>query len=147
MNLRAKTIIPDEFWLIVDDTGKVGNIQNHKGHYEVKLLDRSHEFDSKDSLISELGLVIDSENPKPVSNTVPEYPTDVKPHNSILDVRRGLHLFTRTSDSRCYYAAGWFALATDTAWETVLCPKYIYLQRRKYHGPFHSSAEAELMTK
>jgi hypothetical protein len=52
-------------------------------------------------------------------------------------------LYTKTTKSKCYYAAGWYALKQGTEFTTVLCPKYIFVQRYECYGPFMTKNEAE----
>jgi hypothetical protein len=63
---------------------------------------------------------------------------------NLIDVVKKLHVFTKTPDSKCYYAAGWFAIDQGSGvWETELCPKYIFLKRYEYIGPFKTQREAQ----
>ena len=72
-----------------------------------------------------------------------EYPTTGKVSNSILDIKRKLHLFTKGTKSKCYYAAGWFVMNHSAEPEVVFCPKYIFIQRYGYSGPFKTENEAK----
>ena len=72
-----------------------------------------------------------------------EYPTTAKVYNSILDVKRKLHLFTKTPKSKCYYAAGWYTVKQGAESKEIFCPKYIFIQRYEYTGPYKTKIEAE----
>jgi hypothetical protein len=72
----------------------------------------------------------------------PEYPMPTKVYNSMLDIKRKLHLFTETENSKCYHAAGWFAIKQNGVKEVVKFPKYIFIQRYPYLGPFKTESEA-----
>ena len=72
-----------------------------------------------------------------------EYPTTSKVYNSILDVKRKLHLFTTTAKSKCYHAAGWFNITQGAEQKAIFCPKYIFIQRYDYTGPYKTKEEAE----
>jgi hypothetical protein len=39
--------------------------------------------------------------------------------------------------------AGWFAMKQGSEFTTILCPKYIFIQRYDYHGPFKTEEEAK----
>jgi len=84
--------------------------------------------------------------PKPNKNSYPPFavfPTKGnKVFNSVLDIRRKLHLYTTSPKSKCYLAAGWFALKQTNEYSTILCPKYIFVQRYDYKGPFMTEEEA-----
>jgi hypothetical protein len=72
------------------------------------------------------------------------WPTDVsKTHNNVYDVQRKLHVYTKEPSSKCYYAAGWYNMNTEGEWTTELCPKYLFIQRYPYDGPYMTKKEAE----
>ena len=73
------------------------------------------------------------------------YPTTGKVFNSMLDIKRKLHLFTTDIKSKCYHAAGWFVIQQGSEKTTVFCPKYIFIERYPYQGPFKTEDEAKIM--
>ena len=85
--------------------------------------------------------VVKSDNTK-IEFPYPEYPTPNKTYNNVFDVKRKLHLFTKTANSKCLHAAGWYVLSVTNTPEVVFCPKYIFIQRYPYEGPFKSEDEA-----
>lgn len=148
MTLIAKPIIKDQLWVITDGVNKVGNIETENGQYKLKLGNEVQIFDSTKKISKVSNITFDRDVKIKTINTLPYavWPTDVKrTYNDVLDITRGLHLFTREYDSKCYYAAGWFSIQhkDDGSWETQLCPKYIFLQRYTYHGPYKTQREAE----
>ena len=74
-----------------------------------------------------------------------EYPTTNKVYNSVLDIKRKLHLFTKTPKSKCYHAAGWYTFKQGSEEKAIFCPKYIFIQRYAYQGPFKTEEEAEAL--
>jgi hypothetical protein len=54
-----------------------------------------------------------------------------------------MHLFTTTPKSKCYYAAGWYVLKQGTESQIEFCPKYIFIQRYEYLGPYKTEDEAK----
>ena len=71
------------------------------------------------------------------------YPTTSnRIYNSVFDVKRKLHIFTKSQKSKCYHAAGWFCIKQNDEYVTVFCPKYIFIQRYPYIGPFKTEIEA-----
>ena len=72
-----------------------------------------------------------------------EYPTTKKVYNSMLDIKRKIHLFTKTSKSKCYHAAGWYVMYQSEEPVVVFCPKYIFIQRYEYEGPYKTEDEAK----
>jgi hypothetical protein len=61
----------------------------------------------------------------------------------MLDVKRKMHLFTTTPKSKCYHAAGWYIIDQGNDPKVTFCPKYIFIQRYPYKGPFKTEEEAK----
>lgn len=142
--LVAKPIIDEQFWIVTDGTKKIGNIQlNNHNIYEVTLSGNSLNFPTKDELTKSIQIDFQNNITKTTSKTpYPEYPTTKQVYNSIMDVQRGLHLFTKSKKSKCYHAAGYFVLDLNGSKEVIFCPKYIFIQRYNYQGPFKTKDEA-----
>jgi hypothetical protein len=58
------------------------------------------------------------------------------------DVKRKLHLFTKSNKSKCYHVAGYFMIDQNGQKQVIFCPKYIFIQRYDYQGPFKTESEA-----
>jgi hypothetical protein len=145
MSLIAKPIRKNELWVVTDGATKVGNVEANASGFQVKIGDQFSQFDSTRSI--ERLANIEFQRPlKPAKVNRPPYavwPTTGKTHNNVFDVKRRVHLYTKTSASKCYYAAGWFRIKMNDAWQTVFCPKYIFVQRYEYMGPYMSEQEAQ----
>lgn len=145
MNLKAKPIIKNQYWVVTDGDKKIGNVVAEGSGYELKIGKNSQYFDSRKAIEKVASIEFETIK-KPVITTespFTEYPTTDKVYNSVLDVKRKLHLFTQTPKSKCYHVAGWFALNQTGEFETIFCPKYIFVQRYDYFGPFKTEAEAK----
>jgi hypothetical protein len=143
--LVAKPILKNQFWIVTDGNKKVGNIEANNAGYGVQLNGTSLQFNNTDELKKKTRIrfePIKSNNTK-VSLPYPEYPTPTRTYNSLFDVKRGLHLFTKTRKSKCQHAAGWFVMDQLGTQAVVFCPKYIFIQRYPYSGPYKTEAEAE----
>jgi len=142
--LIAKPIVNDQYWVITDGQKKVGNVQADGSGYEVKINGDQTHFDTTDEVVKFTKIKFESfRNVKPeVKTPYPEYPTTNKVHNSIFDLKRKIHLYTKNKKSKCYHAAGWFAMNTNGNNHVVFCPKYIFIQRYKYLGPYKTEQEA-----
>jgi len=144
MNLIAKPIVKNQYWVITDGTKKVGNVVAESNGYEVKLGDVS-EYYTTTKAIEEKKKIAFEQVSKQVKNSYPPFavfPTKgTKIYNSVLDIRKRLHLYTTTPKSKCYLAAGWFGLKQGNEYVIVFCPKYIFVQRYDYIGPFKTEAE------
>lgn len=142
--LIAKTIVKDQFWIVTDGDKKVGNISANNAGYGVELNGTKLQFKNTADIKKSAKIrfePIKSNNTK-VNMPYPEYPTTARTYNSIFDVKRGLHLYTKTAKSKCYHAAGWFVLDQNGIKQVAFCPKYIFVQRYPYEGPFKTENEA-----
>jgi hypothetical protein len=147
IKLIAKPILKDKFWVVTDGTNKVGNIESDGTHFNLKLGDNVLQFDSTKKMSQTVKVEFEKKIKFKVQETTPYavWPVDSKrTYNNMIDVVKKLHVFTKTPDSKCYYAAGWFAIDQGSGvWETELCPKYIFLKRYPYYGPFKTQREAQ----
>jgi hypothetical protein len=144
-NLIAKPIIKNQYWVVTDGSRKVGNVIAEGTGFDVKIGNNIEHYNTTKAI--EKTKHIEFEKTKKTKE-VKDPPFAVFPttgnrvFNSVLDVKRKLHLFTKGEKSKCYHVAGWFALKQGNEYEVVLCPKYIFVQRYEYMGPFKSKAEA-----
>lgn len=144
-DLVAKPIVKDQFWIVIDGDKKVGNISANNSGYGVQLNGTTLQFKNTADIKKTAKIrfePIKSNNTK-ANMPYPEYPTTARTYNSMFDIKRGLHLFTKTAKSKCYHAAGWFVMEQNGAKQAVFCPKYIFIQRYPYEGPFKTKNEAE----
>jgi hypothetical protein len=142
-DLKAKPIVKDQYWIVTDGDKKVGNIQVSNNVYEVKLSGNTLCFNDIKDLSSTINIDFVTDTKPQKELPYPEYPTTKQVYNSILDIQRKLHLFTKTKKSKCYHAAGYFVVDFPGEREVVFCPKYIFIQRYDYLGPFKTKQEAE----
>ena len=145
-SLIAKPVVKNQFWIVTDGEEKVGNVLADGSGFEVKLNGSKSHY--KNTKAIERITNIKFENVGKFKTTIKdlpfsEYPTTAKVYNSMLDVKRKLHLFTKTVKSKCYYAAGWFTVKQGAESKAIFCPKYIFIQRYEYTGPYKTKADAE----
>ena len=142
--LVAKPIVKDQFWIVTDGTKKIGNIEANNSGYGVKLNGSFLQFDNTTELKKKTHIRFEpiKSNKTKAAIPYPEYPTTAKTYNSLFDIKRGLHLFTKTRKSKCQHAAGWFLINQNGVEQVVFCPKYIFIQRYSYQGPFKTETEA-----
>jgi hypothetical protein len=145
MNLVAKPIIKGEYWVVTDGDKKVGNVIQEGSNYQVKLNNTVETYDSTKSI--EKIKKIEFEKTKKVKTELKNPPFAVYPtesnriYNSFYDVKRKLHIFTKGAKSKCYFVAGWFGVKQTDTFTKIFCPKYIFIQRYEYIGPFKSEEE------
>lgn len=142
----AKPIIADQFWILTDGTQKIGNLVSDGNGYEIKLHGNVQHYPDLSEVTKEVAIRFESgfEHRSVINPLYDDYPVDGTPHNIMLDVKRKLQLYTKEDDSKCYYASGYFNIKIHDRWQTLLCPKYIYIQRYEWHGPYRSREEALL---
>jgi hypothetical protein len=143
--LVAKPIIKNQFWIVTDGEKKVGNIEANNAGYGVQLNGTFLQFDNTNEIKQKTQIRFEQlkSNNTTVAMPYPEYPTPSKIYNSIFDIKRGLHLFTTEKKSKCLHAAGWFVIEQNGLNQVFFCPKYIFIQRYDYHGPYKTENEAQ----
>ena len=148
MNLIAKPIVKNQYWVVTDGDKKVGNVIADGTGYDVKIGNNITHYPSTRAIATKtkIEFVKTKEEKKPTTPVYATYPTGTsKIYNSVLDIKRKIHLFTKTAKSKCFYAAGWYAVKQGQEFATLLCPKYIFIQRYDYHGPFMTETEAKIV--
>ena len=142
--LIAKPIIKDQYWVVTDGDRKVGNVQANSAGYEVILNGSTLQFNNTKDIQKKTKISFQpmKSNKTKVEMPYPEYPTPNRTYNNYFDLKRKLHIFTKTNKSKCYHVAGWFNINQNGKDETIFCPKYIFIQRYPYEGPFKSEDEA-----
>ena len=144
MNLVAKPIVKGEYWVVTDGDKKVGNVVADGTGFEVKLNGNIAHFKNTKAIEKQVNIEFENIKKQPVTESpFGEFPTTSKIYNSILDIKRKLHLFTKTQKSKCYHVAGWFSITQGNGKTVVFCPKYIFIQRYEYQGPFKTKIEAQ----
>lgn len=141
----AKPIIKDRYWIVTDGTNKVGNVVANSSGYSVTIGENIELHESKFSIID--SVKIKFEQPQSLSTVSNDeifgvYPTPSVTHNNVFDIKRKMHIFTDRKRGKSYRAAGWFKIKHADFDSVMLCPKYIFLQRYDYLGPFKTEIEA-----
>jgi hypothetical protein len=145
-SLVAKPVVKDQYWIVTDGNHKVGNVIADGRGYEVKLNGVVEHCANTADIMREYDIEFERRRKSNTANHTPYavWPTNSKTYNNVLDIKRKLHLYTKTKSSKCYYAAGYFNIQMNGEWQTVHCPKYIFIQRYPYNGPYKSESEAAL---
>ena len=145
-NLVAKPIVKNQLWVITDGVTKIGNIEANSSQtgYNVKIGDNVNFFSTTKSIEKQIHLVFEKpEKPRKTFDLAfAQWPTTGKTFNNFFDVKRKIHVYTKTPASKCYHCAGYFNIKLNGQWQTFAMPKYIFVQRYPYHGPFKTQAEA-----
>jgi hypothetical protein len=141
MNLIAKPIVKGEYWVVTDGDKKVGNVIADGTGFEVKLNGSITHYKTTNAIKRQTKIdfqTVDKKKPVPPLSS---FPTPSKTYNNVLDIKRKIHIFTKTTKSKCYHAAGWYVLNQGEP-QVVFCPKYIFVQRYEYSGPYKTETEA-----
>lgn len=145
--LHAKPIIDNKFWIVEQDGEKIATLRKNEDNRFIMSNELGIEiFDTKESLTRKFGkeffvvkIVKEADGAQP--NEVHGYATSVEPHNAMFDVQKKLPLFTKSSDSKSLYCAGYYVIRFEKGWVKSFCPKLITLQRYEFKGPFKTEFE------
>lgn len=145
MTLIAKPIIKNQYWLITDGNKKIGNVTADSNGFEVKLGSSTERYTTTNAIQKGKNIsFVKIDKPKDNDPPFAVFPTNKsRVYNNVFDVRKKLHLYTETPKSKCYHAAGWFAIKLTHEYVDIFCPKYIFIQRYPYLGPFKTNQEVK----
>jgi hypothetical protein len=146
-DLKAKTVIDNKFWIVERDGEKIATLRKDEENRFVMSNELGIRiYNNKNDLTKQFGknffvAKIIKEADDNEHNEVHGYPSSCSPHNSMYDIKRKLPLFTKSSDSKSLYCAGYYVIKFDKGWVKSFCPKLITLQRYPYKGPFKTELE------
>jgi hypothetical protein len=147
MKLIAKPVIDNQFWILQENDRKIGNVEACAGGYQIKINNQTAQFKTIRMLERHVDVKFEPavKNKKPVQkqNLVHGYPTTGKIFNPVWDIKMQLPIFTKTSKSKSWFAAGWYVVKKGRAHSVIQDPKLIVLQRYPYHGPFYTKEQAD----
>ena len=138
--VTAKPIVKNKFWILRDEQRKVGTVEKAKNKFVVKMHNQQTEFPTIKTLKNLTNIQFEESPNKTWSPEfqVNNFPTNVKPHNGVYDVKQRLPLFTKKAKSKSWYAAGYYQITINNKTKVYFCPKLILLQRYPYFGPVKS---------
>ena len=146
-DLHAKPIIKDKFWIVEKNGTKFATLRKNEDNRFVMSNETGIQiYETKEKLTKEFGkdffivkIVKEANNSEP--NEVHGFATSTAPHNAMFDIKKKLPLFTKSSDSKSLYCAGYYCIKFDKGWVKSFCPKKITLERYPYKGPFKTDLE------
>ena len=145
MNIIAKPVVDNQFWILKQDNRKIGNIEATDDGYAVKIDNKITSFKTINMIRQRANIEFEAignkPNREPASYQVQGYPSGSRVYNPVWDVPHALPLYTKGAKSRSWFAAGWYSVKKGRKWRTVQDPKLIVLQRYPYHGPFYNQQE------
>ena len=149
MSIKTKTILKDKFWILEDNGVRIGTISlADENRFMFSDSKGTTYFDSKKALKKTFGdnvlindITLQPEKIAEADKDVYGFPTSTVPYNTMLDVKRKLPLFTKSSKSKSLYCAGYYIIHFDKGWVKSFCPKLITVERYDTKGPFKSDLE------
>lgn len=143
--ILAKPVIKNKLWSL--DTGEkhIGCIQSVDSGVILVNEKKKERFTSLKSLSSKYNIEFDSTKKSldKSINQIYNFPVDSKPYNVVYDLKRKLPLYTKRSDSKSYYCAGYYSILINDIWTIQFCPKSIVLSRNRFNGPFQKEIDAK----
>ena len=140
IDIVAKPVVKDKFWIVERDGEKYATIQaiDEAGGYAYVHDDQREIFPNIKLLSKKYNISFEKADRKKTvaESNIWNFPTAGKPHNALFDVQKYLPIYTKTSDSKSYFCAGYYAVNIDGTWVKHFCPKLIILNRNEYCGPF-----------
>jgi hypothetical protein len=143
----AKPILKNKSWVILEDGQKVGTVNAVNRQYLVKFTTGQQEVvPSTETVKKQFNVEFEKYQPKPQTTIVSDYPTVGAVYNPVYDIMRRIPMYTVKRRSRCWYAAGYYAINYNNAWTIELCPKVIHLARNPFRGPFKTRDDADAVS-
>ena len=140
----AKPVVANQYWILKQDDQKIGNIQANADGYVVKIQNQISSYKTIPMVRKKANIEFEPAEKisKPVTDSVHGYSTGCRAHNAMWNVQLKLPLFTKTTKSKSWFAAGWYTVKQHRAWKAIHNPKLIVLERYKYQGPCHTKEQA-----
>ena len=146
MTLIALPVVDKQYWILKENDRKVGNVEACAGGYQVKINNQVAQYKTIRMVEQRVNVHFEPA-PKKLksitpSNLVHGYPVAGRVHNPMWDIPQRLPIYTKTTKSKSWFAAGWYRVKKGRAWQVLQSPKLIMLQRYPYHGPYQTKEEA-----
>ena len=148
MELIARPVVKNKFWIVESQGTKVATIQAVEDVGFVYVHDDERErFPTIKLLTKEHNIVFDSavkkEKATAEHNEVYGYPVTNRAWNTLWDVKHQFPVYTKTSKSKSYYCAGYYIIKFNNGWVKSYCPKFITLNRYEFKGPYKTKTEMQ----
>jgi hypothetical protein len=140
----AKPVIDNQYWILKQDDEKIGNVQAVDGGFALTIRNKVAKFKTIRMLRRQANIEFaEPEHVTPIpKDRVHGYPTGCRTHNGMWNVQLKLPLFTKTTKSKSWFAAGWYSIKQHRSWKVLQNPKLIVLERYTYQGPFYTEEQA-----
>jgi hypothetical protein len=140
-------VVDKQYWILKDNDRKVGNVEACAGGYQVKINNQIVQYKTIKMVEQRVNIHFESTPKVSKAKTKPTavhgYPATGRIYNPMWDLQQKLPIYTKTTKSKSWFAAGWYRVKKGRNWATVQDPKLIVVQRYPYQGPFYTQEEAE----
>ena len=148
MEFVAKPVLEDKFWILEDNSQKVGTIRSNENGVTLTVGKENHSFKKLEELKQKMKVSFTGKElatTEKVEYEAHGYFCKTKPYNSIFDLKRKLPLYTKTEGSQSFFCAGYYIVfwENDNGVSPAYCPKLITLTRYKFEGPFKTRIEMQ----
>lgn len=142
--IEAKPVVANRYWILKQNGRKVGQVEADGEGYVVKIQDRVDRYKTIPMVRrkTEIEFVPPERSTPRQPTMVHGYDAGCRAYNAMWSVRHRLPLFTKTTKSKSWFAAGWYMIQQNRTWRVERNPKLIVLERYKFQGPFHSEEQA-----
>ena len=145
MQLMAKPVLADKFWIVERDGQKVGTIRTNEKGVTLTVGKQNHAFSKLEDLEKKMSVTFTDRQITTTETTEHEiynFPCKTKPFNAIFDLKRKLPLYTKTENSQSFFCAGYYVIHwEDGNHSPAYNPKLLTLSRYTYEGPFKTKLE------
>ena len=140
----AKPVIDKQYWILQQGNKKVGVVEADTQGYLVRIGEQTTRYRTIPMVRrrAEIEFAPFEKKSKPTTDMVHGYRTGCRAYNPMWDVKNKLPLFTKSTKSKSWFAAGWYAVKQHRTWRVINNPKLILLERYQYQGPFHDQESA-----
>jgi hypothetical protein len=147
MTLIALPVVDKQYWILKENDRKVGNVEACNGGYQVKINHQVAQFKTIKLAARTANIEFEPApkiaKPKINIDQIYGYAVAGRVYNPVWNVAQQLPVYTKTSKSKSWFAAGWYNVKKGRHWRAMLAPKLITLQRYPYQGPFYTQEEAD----
>ena len=145
MNLLARPVVKNKYWIVEQSGSKVATIQAIDDGGFSYVHDNQRERFASIKMISKKYNIEFARAEKIKSahtGDVYSYPCQGRSYNEVYDVARRLPIYTRSPKSRSFFCAGHYLIKYGNNWIHEYCPKLSTLNRYEHQGPFKTEMAA-----
>lgn len=149
--IKLKTITDHSWLLLTDSLDKVGLLCEQSTKLVLLFQGGKTIFKSRQEIIDFFGEdifsnLISRKHKHDAKYYVNGYPAETEELHQP-DGEFELPVYTKTPESKVYYAAGYYCINFPKGWLTAYCPKLNTLTKYGYNGPHKTDSDNKLMYK